>query len=152
MFDFGQNLYLKRLEKGMTQRELVQKTGIPQPNLSRIERGRQDVTVSTLLNLCSALGVRPSEILEDFGAKREGLAWTRQRLERVARAAVRRNRLAHPFEQRIAEDLSKIVPGCSPKPPAEKEIYYAWRELRQSIGRIEIKTLVERVREALARK
>lgn len=152
MFAIGQNLYLKRLAKGMTQLELVQKTGIPQPNLSRIERGKQDITVSTLLNLCSALGVRSSEILEDFIEKKKALAWTRQRLERVARAAVTHKRLTHPLEQRIAENLSKIVPGCLPKTPIEKEIYYAWQELRHSIGRTEIKTLVERVREAMERK
>ena len=46
----------------MTQMELVQKTGIPQPNVSNIERGKQDLTVSTLLKICSALEAHPGDL------------------------------------------------------------------------------------------
>ena len=152
MFDFGQNLYLKRLERGMTQRELVQKTGIPQPNLSRIERGRQDVTVSTFLNLCAALGVSPSEILAPFVEGKAPFLLTRNRIERIGRAVVHRTKLARPPEQEIADCLSRIIPECAGGPLTQKEVRRAWFHLRQRFGKSEIKILAERVRDALQRK
>ena len=48
-----------RLEKGITLSQLSAMTGIAQPNLSRIERGKVDARYSTLARIARALGVKP---------------------------------------------------------------------------------------------
>ena len=49
-----------RLEAGMTQKQLSEKTGINQSNLSRIERGTGNPSVATLERIASALGKKIS--------------------------------------------------------------------------------------------
>lgn len=45
-----------RLESHMTQRELAEKTGIRQSNISRIESGSSSPTVETLARIAAGLG------------------------------------------------------------------------------------------------
>lgn len=47
-----------RLEIGMTQKELSEKTGIRQSNLSRIENGTSSPTVDTLARIAAGMGRR----------------------------------------------------------------------------------------------
>lgn len=49
-----------RLEAGMTQKQLSEKTGINQSNLSRIERGNGNPSVATLERIAAALGKKVS--------------------------------------------------------------------------------------------
>ena len=49
-----------RLETGMTQKQLSEKTGINQSNLSRIERGTGNPSVAALKRIAAALGKRLS--------------------------------------------------------------------------------------------
>lgn len=49
-----------RLETGMTQKQLSEKTGINQSNLSRIENGDGNPSVATLERIASALGKKVS--------------------------------------------------------------------------------------------
>ena len=49
-----------RLEAGMTQKQLSEKTGINQSNLSRIESGAGNPSVETLERIASALGKKVS--------------------------------------------------------------------------------------------
>ena len=67
MLEIGSQIYLRRLEKGMTQAELARRAGIPQPNLSNIEKGKRDLTISTLARIAHALGVN----VRDFFAREE---------------------------------------------------------------------------------
>jgi transcriptional regulator with XRE-family HTH domain len=46
----------EREVRGWTLADLSEQTGIPQPNLSRLERGLADVRLSTLLRVAEALG------------------------------------------------------------------------------------------------
>ncbi len=46
-----------RLDQGLTLVELSSQTGIAQPNLSRLERGRVDSRLSTLTTVAEALGL-----------------------------------------------------------------------------------------------
>lgn len=52
-----------RLEQHMTQKELAQKTGIRQSNISRIESGSTSPTVETLARIAAGLG---KELKIDF--------------------------------------------------------------------------------------
>lgn len=45
-----------RKEQGMTQKELEEKSGIKQPVIARMENGKTDPQLSTVLRILSALG------------------------------------------------------------------------------------------------
>ena len=47
----GAAIYARRLEKGLTQRELARRAVMTPANLSAIETGRRDLLVSTLLRI-----------------------------------------------------------------------------------------------------
>lgn len=51
-------LVAARIETGMTQKELSEKTGIRQSNLSRIENGTSSPTVETLSRIAAGMGKR----------------------------------------------------------------------------------------------
>ncbi len=55
-----------RLEKGWTQQELADKSGVPQPTISQIEKGnRKYPTHETIKKIARALGVDIDELDED---------------------------------------------------------------------------------------
>lgn len=55
--DLAEVIRKRRLELKIQQSELAEITGIPQSNLSRIERGQISATLETYLKLMSALGI-----------------------------------------------------------------------------------------------
>jgi transcriptional regulator with XRE-family HTH domain len=58
MWTFGQRLYARRLQLGMTQATLARLTGLPQARVSEFERGvRTTMTLGTALRIARALGV-----------------------------------------------------------------------------------------------
>ena len=60
---FGANIRAARLARGWTQEELAHRTGLASVQISRIERGRREVRLSTLVRLVDALEASPSELL-----------------------------------------------------------------------------------------
>jgi transcriptional regulator with XRE-family HTH domain len=56
LFDFINALINLRIEKGLTQRDLSEITGIAVPTISRIESGKQNLSFRTMQTLVSALG------------------------------------------------------------------------------------------------
>ncbi len=62
----GQNIKRIRLEKGLTQVDLVGKieARIDTTNISRIEKGRTNATIHTLFRISQALEVSLSEICD----------------------------------------------------------------------------------------
>lgn len=58
----GQKIKLRREQLGMSQRELADKTGMKQPNISAIECGKVP-TIKVLTRICSVLGVSVSEMV-----------------------------------------------------------------------------------------
>ena len=61
---FGQAVMLWRRQGGLTQQALARRAGIPQPNLSAIERGGRAVSLTTIRALAAALGVRPGMLVD----------------------------------------------------------------------------------------
>jgi transcriptional regulator with XRE-family HTH domain len=53
-----------RADRGMTQEALAEKAGISRVYLARLETGKQDPTLTTLLKLAKALKVKVGELLE----------------------------------------------------------------------------------------
>ena len=144
----GEKIYSVRLAKGLTQSEVVRQTGIPQPNLSNIEKGKQDITLATLFKLAGALGVMPGELLTPLTLKSEKQnTLTRPRVERLAKAAVHTDIKLEPAEQTIANDLRIIVPIPGKQTPSKKEVYRAWLALKGVYRDAELRTCIERVRD-----
>ncbi len=54
------HLVAARNKKGLSQRDLEEKTGIKQPMLARIEKGDSDPQLSTLIKIATACGVKIS--------------------------------------------------------------------------------------------
>lgn len=69
----GQNIKRIRLEKGLTQVDLVGRieARIDTTNISRIEKGRTNATIHTLFKISQALEVPLSEICDVYFSKRE---------------------------------------------------------------------------------
>lgn len=50
------NIVEIRLEKGLSQMELAKRTGMHRSNICRIESGRQNISIDTLIRIFDALG------------------------------------------------------------------------------------------------
>jgi transcriptional regulator with XRE-family HTH domain len=83
-------LNMARRRAGLTQRELAKRSGIPQPSISRIERGQASPTVDTLERLLRASG----QELEPVGVPAEDDVDRTLIQERLAMTAGERARRA----------------------------------------------------------
>lgn len=54
----GQSIATIRKEKGLTQEQLSQMTGLDRANIGKIENGRYNVSIDILGKICEALGCR----------------------------------------------------------------------------------------------
>lgn len=59
-YELTRSLIAARIAAGMTQKDLAEKSGIRQSNISRIENGNCVPTLSTLMALAKALGKKLS--------------------------------------------------------------------------------------------
>lgn len=111
MLPAGRTLKLWRREKGFSQEELARQSGIPRPNLSRIEQGSRDMTLATLRRLAAALDIRAG-ILAD-GVPPESAApekrWSREELDRMARYLAGFSVKLTPREKESAELLRPLI-------------------------------------------
>lgn len=62
LINFGKNLRLTRLEKGFTQEQLANELGIEISQISRIERGVINTSITTLYSISKVLNVNVSEL------------------------------------------------------------------------------------------
>lgn len=61
---FGTNVRAARTARGWTQEDLAHKAGLAPVQVSRIERGRREIRLTTFLRLVEALEVSPTDLLE----------------------------------------------------------------------------------------
>jgi transcriptional regulator with XRE-family HTH domain len=59
----GRNAARIRKEKGLTQEELAERSGLSQQYLSGLEQGRRNPTIVTLYEIANALGVSHVELV-----------------------------------------------------------------------------------------
>ena len=160
MIPFGQCLLLWRKKRGMSQALLAQKAGVPQPNLSAMERGEREVSLRTLRTLAFALGIPAGLLADGVGPDTEKpLILTRDRLERIAQAVSDGEPLADPQENGLARGAALLVKGrlraaghrgksltlaSSPKSEA------TWLSISAAYRPEEINSLVERISEKAA--
>jgi transcriptional regulator with XRE-family HTH domain len=65
----GEKLRRARQKQFLTQTELAEKAELTLSTLSRLENGLQQARISTVRRLALALGIHPSELLQDDGGK-----------------------------------------------------------------------------------
>ena len=69
--DIGDKIKVLREQSGLTQKDLAMRLRISQQIISRIESGRQNVSVETLDNICTALGVKVAAFFRSQPEKSE---------------------------------------------------------------------------------
>ena len=70
---FGLNMRRHRIEAGTSQEALAVKMGVDRAHVSSMERGQQNVTLTTLWHASDALGIKPAALLDDSVAAAEKL-------------------------------------------------------------------------------
>lgn len=68
--DFERALANVRTRKGLTQQQVADLLDRPQSFVSKYESGERRLDVIEFLDVCTALGISPNEILAEVGAKR----------------------------------------------------------------------------------
>ena len=61
--DFGREVRRRRKALGLTLEELAERSDLTPNYVGTVEAGKRDPSLSTVVALASALGVRPSELL-----------------------------------------------------------------------------------------
>jgi len=114
MIAFGENILLWRLHRSLSQEQLAVLSGLPRPNLSDIEKGKQDVTLSTVRLLANALRVSPGTLVNGEPPKHRN--WkaelSRESMEQIA-SSVAWGRPPKDFTERQIYQLLKEVLQCS---------------------------------------
>ena len=64
---FGGNMRRLRLAAGLSQDAVAIRMGVDRAHVSSMERGQQNITLSTLHLAAEAIGVKPAALLEDSG-------------------------------------------------------------------------------------
>ncbi len=59
----GRNLKRIRVERGLTQEELAERSGFSQQYISDMERGRRNPTIVSLWELAQAIGATPVDLI-----------------------------------------------------------------------------------------
>lgn len=62
--NLGENLRAARVERELTQEQVSELSGVQTGEISRIETGKRDPQVSTLLKIARGLGVSPGELVD----------------------------------------------------------------------------------------
>lgn len=71
MAKFGQHVRSARLKQHLTQEELSYKAAISTSQIARIEAGRLNTTISTVISLARALDIDPAEFFESWRKNRQ---------------------------------------------------------------------------------
>ena len=64
MVRFGRNVRAARHARGWTQERLAHESGLATVQISRIERGKREVRITTLLRLVKALDITADDLLD----------------------------------------------------------------------------------------
>lgn len=66
LHEFGANFGRIRLEKNLSFRALSQKCDLDYADLNRIEKGKRNVTLTTILELAKGLEIHPKELFDFY--------------------------------------------------------------------------------------
>ncbi len=157
MVAFSENILLWRLHRSLSQEKLAATAGIPRPNLSDIEKGKRDVTLSTIRSLANALGISPGSLVNGNPPRPEN--WnddlSRESMEQIASSVAHGKPPEDPAEREVYKLLTEVV-SCSiqsvstrkkrlPLPSGKSN--HAWLLLRALYPAETIKSLITRALE-----
>ena len=157
MIAFGENILLWRLHRSLSQEQLAVLSNIPRPNLSNIETGKREVTLSTIRYLANALGVLPGTLVngEPPNYKKRNEKLTRNYMERVARSVAlgkppkdtEERQLYHLLKDVLSNSLrcARASKGHLTMPTRKSS--RAWLQLRALYPREILNSLIARSRE-----
>lgn len=148
MLSIGKTVYLWRSERGLTQDQLARATGIPRPNLSNLERGKQELSLKSLRRLAVILRVTPGTLADGIPplALEGPLAFSRQELDRIADAAFEDKKLRG--RQAEVVGLLKILASnrISKKlHSGKKRVSAAWLQFKSALSRETANALIQRI-------
>lgn len=149
MIPIGYQIYLKRLEQNLTQAELAIKADVPQPNLSNIEKGKQDITVSTLRKIAVAFNIHPAEFFKDFDDVPKPNSGRKQ-IERIAKQVAAETVPKKGRQDQVVTLYKNILPHKGRI--RVRELQRSWLELKKRFNSQEINSVRERVAEYKRRK
>lgn len=69
LFNIGQAIKAERLTKGYSQERLALEANLDRTYISAIERGKKNLTVTSLDKIACVLKVKMSDLLKDLGGK-----------------------------------------------------------------------------------
>jgi transcriptional regulator with XRE-family HTH domain len=69
---FGENVRRARKEHGWTQEDLSAESGLAVVQISRIERGKREIRLTTLIRLLDALDTSPETLLKGLRVSKRG--------------------------------------------------------------------------------
>ena len=69
---FGERLRQARLAAGMTQAEMAERSGIHEQYVGRVEQGRKNLRLDTMVRLAMVVGHSVSDMLRDLDAPQSG--------------------------------------------------------------------------------
>jgi DNA-binding XRE family transcriptional regulator len=58
----GMEIRDARIQQGLSQRQLALRIGMKQPDISKIEEGKKNITLFTLIRLCKVLGIEKIDV------------------------------------------------------------------------------------------
>lgn len=155
MVTFGENIYLWRAFRGLNQEELAKKADIPRPNLSAIEGGKREITLTTLRSLAAALDVSPGNLVNGTAPLYFNKAmFSRKSLENITQITLGKAvKFSTAQEKSISAMLSSIITN---KINAEEKKYantlkgrqsyiINWLMLKSAVGRETLNNLLSRL-------
>ena len=148
---FAQSIYLARVEKGLSQKELARKAHVPQPNLSNIEKGR-DFKVSTLFRIASALDISVDVLIKgsDPAVINKRQLFQRDNIEKVVSCAVHNEEVPRQLRSAV-ELISNITRKTGGRYTSKKKAQLSWYQLKKNFSSEEINTILSRVTKARRR-
>jgi len=96
-----------RLEKGLTQGALADRSGLTQAQISRLEISGQRPTYRTIQRLAKALGIKPEELFNPPPGFCIDLS--RYEMDKVAKAVVSGRRNMNRSLNRLADDIARLA-------------------------------------------
>ncbi len=149
MLSVGQSIYLWRLEKGYSQAQLANSADILQPNLSRIEKDKLDITLGTLKRIATALSIKPGQLVDGpLPFNPNGIhKLTRKELENIAVAIVSDAKISANFKP-LVEVFKILTTFPSNKVYSTKKILWAWIKAKSILSKEYINALLAKIDEA----
>lgn len=148
MTPFGQNILLWRIHRGLSQEELARCARMSRPNLSAIERGRREVSLTTLRALALALDVNPGSLVDGVSpASAQAPVFSRRSLERIANAVWKGIPLQSYQEEKLAALLKPLLHPRKNLVRGKRASERAWLQLKSAYPVQVIQTLIARVRD-----